>query len=113
VQPDATGWTVTAACAVGALACGDLRVQPKVGSFQMLRLIARAHGVRDLKLDDQSINMADDRDLTAVLATLFAAEASTAMAPRPLRGYAPRTRPTPSSVVDSGFVTTNSAASDS
>lgn len=89
VQPDAVGWTVTAAYAVGALACGDLRVrvQPKVGSLQVLRLMARAHGVRDLKLDDQSMGMAGDHDLTTVLATLFTAEASTALAAGPLRGY--------------------------
>lgn len=89
VQPGADGWQVTAAHAVGAVRCGGLRVRvhPKVGPLQVLRLLARAHGVTGLKIDDALIGIAAEHDLTAVLALLFAQEASKAMAAGPLRGY--------------------------
>ena len=89
VQPDAEGWRVTAAHAVGVLRCGDLtvRVQPKVGPLQVLRLLARAQGLRGLRLDDSLVGVGPDADLTTVLALLFAEEAATAMAAGPLRGY--------------------------
>ena len=89
VAPAADGWTVTAAYAVGALRCGDLdvRVQPKVGAVQVLRLLARAQGVKDLKLDEHDVEVAADADLTTVLAIFFAQEAASAMAAGPLRGY--------------------------
>lgn len=89
VEPAADGWTVRAAYAVGALRVGDLevRVAPKVGTVQVLRLLARAYAVRDLTIDEQSLTVAAAPDLTAVLAELFAQEAATAMAEGPLRGY--------------------------
>lgn len=89
VQPRSDGWRVTAAHAVGAVRCGDLqvRVHPKVGPLQVLRLLARAHGVQGLKVDESIVGVSDDLGLTAVLALLFAEEATTAMAAGPLRGY--------------------------
>lgn len=89
VQPAADGWRVVAAHAVGALRCGDLqvRVQPKVGPLQGLRLLARAHGLSGLTLDESLIGVAAEPDLTTVLAALFAQEAATALASGPLRGY--------------------------
>ena len=89
VQPAAEGWRVTAAHAVGVVRCGDLtvRVQPKVGPLQVLRLLARAQGLRGLRLDDSLVGVDPDADLTTVLALLFTAEAATAMAAGPLRGY--------------------------
>ncbi len=89
VQPAADGWRVTAAHAVGALRCGDLhiRVQPKVGPLQVLRLLARAHGLSGLAIDESLIAVAADPDLTTVLAALFTQEATTALAAGPLRGY--------------------------
>jgi 5-methylcytosine-specific restriction enzyme subunit McrC len=89
VQPAAIGWRVTAAYAVGAIRCGDLvvRVTPKVGPLQVLRLLARAHGIRGLDLDEHYVGVAGDTDLTAVLAVLFAAESVRALATGPLRGY--------------------------
>jgi 5-methylcytosine-specific restriction enzyme subunit McrC len=89
VQPSVSGWRVTAAHAVGAVRCGDLRVRvhPKVGSVQVLRLLARAHGVRGIKINESLIGVESDPDLTAVLAVLFAEEAATTLAIGPLRGY--------------------------
>jgi 5-methylcytosine-specific restriction enzyme subunit McrC len=43
--------------------------------------------VRDLSLDQQTIEVIRDQDLTTVLAALFAQEAASAMAEGPLRGY--------------------------
>jgi 5-methylcytosine-specific restriction enzyme subunit McrC len=82
VQPSTDGWRVTAAHAVGALRCGDLRVRvrPKVGQLQVLRLLARAYGLSGLTVDESLVGVATDPDLTAVLATLFAHEAATALA---------------------------------
>lgn len=87
--PAADGWQVTAAYAVGALNIGGLvvRVTPKVGTVQVLRLLARAHGVRHLDLDDAHVGVDDDADLSVVLAALFAQEARVAFAAGPLRGY--------------------------
>lgn len=89
VQPSDDGWKVTAAFAVGAIDCAGLRVrvQPKVGSLQVLRLLGRAYGLTGLKIDDSLIGVDDDPDLTSVLALLFALEAAHALAPGPLRGY--------------------------
>lgn len=89
VQPTEDGWRVTAAHAVGALRSGDLvvRVRPKVGVLQVLRLVARAHGISGLNLDESLVQVAADADLTTVLAALFAQEAATALAAGPLRGY--------------------------
>jgi len=89
VQPGVGGWRVTAAHAVGAVRCGNLRVrvQPKVGTVQVLRLLARAHGIRGLRIDESLIEVHTDPELTVVLAALFAEEAATAMAAGPLRGY--------------------------
>jgi len=89
VQPGADGWRVIAAHTVGAIRCGDLvvRVRPKIGALHLLRLLARAHGVAGLKLDELLVGVAEDPDITTVLALLFAEEASTAMAAGPLRGY--------------------------
>lgn len=89
VQPASDGWTVTAAYAVGAVRCGELvvRVRPKVGPLQVLRLLARAHGVHKLDIDEPYVGVTDDLDLTAVLAGLFSAEATRALAAGPLRGY--------------------------
>jgi 5-methylcytosine-specific restriction enzyme subunit McrC len=89
VSPAANGWTVTAAYSVGALNVGGLvvRVQPKVGIVKTLQLLARAHGIRHLNLDDAHIGISADGDLSTVLAALFAQEAATALASGPLRGY--------------------------
>lgn len=89
VQPDVDGWRVTAEHAVGSVRRADLvvRVAPKVGAAQVLTLLARAQGVRGLKVDSSLIGVDADADLTAVLAVLFAHEAATAMAAGPLRGY--------------------------
>lgn len=89
VEPAANGWDVRAAYAVGALRCGELevRVAPKVGAVQVLRLLARAAAVRDLTLEDAVVGVATDADLSALLAELFTREASGAMAEGPLRGY--------------------------
>jgi 5-methylcytosine-specific restriction enzyme subunit McrC len=89
VAPGTGGWTVTAAHHVGALRCGDLdvRVTAKVGQIQVLRLLARAYGLRGLVLDDAIVAMSDEPDLTNVLAALFVREAATALAAGVLRGY--------------------------
>jgi len=89
VTPGAGGWQVTAAYAVGALNVGGLvvRVAPKVGTVQVLRLLARAHGVRHLDLDDAHVGLHDEPDLSVVLAVLFAQEARLALASGSLRGY--------------------------
>lgn len=88
-QPETGGWSVIAQYAVGAVRRGDLlvRVNPKVGVVQVLRLLARARGVQGLNLDEELIGAAPTTDLSAVLAVLFAQEAATAMAAGPLRGY--------------------------
>jgi 5-methylcytosine-specific restriction enzyme subunit McrC len=88
-QPDTDGWRVTAEHAVGSVRRGDLvvRVAPKIGAAQVLTLLARAHGVHGLKVDPEVVDVAADAELSAVLATLFAREASGAMAAGPLRGY--------------------------
>jgi 5-methylcytosine-specific restriction enzyme subunit McrC len=89
VQPCTDGWRVTAAHAVGAVRCGDLvvRVHPKIGPLQVLRLLARAHSMSGFALDDALVGVTEDVDLTTVLALLFAQEAASAMASGPLRGY--------------------------
>lgn len=89
VTPGPVGWTVTAAHAVGALRCGelDVRVTPKVGQIQVLRLLARAHGLSGLAIDPSLVSVAADPDLTSVLAALFTQEAAAALAGGPLRGY--------------------------
>lgn len=89
VSPAAQGWTVTASFSVGALNVGGLivRVQPKVGLVKTLQLLARAHGIRHLYLDEAHIGIAADGDLSTVLAALFAQEAASALASGPLRGY--------------------------
>jgi len=88
-QPDVDGWRVTAEYAVGAVTRGDLvvRVSPKIGPAKVLALLARAHGIRGLKVDAETVGLASDADLSTVLAVLFAQEAATAMAAGPLRGY--------------------------
>lgn len=87
--PGAGGWQVAAEFAVGALTVGRLtiRVRPKIGTVQVLRLLARAHGVRLLSLDDAHVGIDADVTLTTVLAALFAQEAKAALAAGPLRGY--------------------------
>lgn len=89
VAPAGDAWQVTAAYAVGALQVGDLtvRVTPKVGTVQVLRLLARAHGVQHLHLDEQLIGLGEEAGLTAVLAMLFVQEAMGALAGGPVRGY--------------------------
>jgi len=89
VEPSAHGWVVRAAHQVGALRCGSLevRVAPKVGTLQVLRLLARASGIDGLALDDALVGVAEDSDLTNVLAVLFDAEATRAFTAGPLRGY--------------------------
>ena len=89
VQPDVDGWNVTAEYAVGAVRRGDLqvRVTPKVGAVQVLTLLARARGVRGLKIDPELLGNSPNTDLSAVLAVLFAQEATSAMAAGPVRGY--------------------------
>ena len=83
------GWTVSAAFAVGALNVNGMivRVQPKVGIVKTLQLLARAHGLRHLHLDDAHIGIDQAGDLSTILAALFAQEAATAFASGPLRGY--------------------------
>ncbi|SDC78195.1 5-methylcytosine-specific restriction enzyme subunit McrC [Geodermatophilus telluris] len=87
--PEGDGWKVAAGQWVGAVRCGDLkvRVAPKVGAVKVLQLLARAHGVRNLHVDADQLGLADDADLSTVLAVLFEREAQTALAQRPQRGY--------------------------
>ena len=87
--PEASGWKVAAQYVVGTLRRGDLvvRVAPKVGAVQVLTLLARAEGAAYLTVDPEQVHVADDADLSAVLARLFAAEAAVALAAGPLRGY--------------------------
>lgn len=89
VIPDQLGWRVTAEYWVGTVARGDLvvRVAPKVGAVQVLRLLAMADGAADLVIDDERVGVADDADLSAVLARMFVLEAERALAAGPLRGY--------------------------
>ena len=89
VAPARNGWQVRAAFAVGALRVGDLvvRVRPKVGTLQVLRLLARSYGLRSLRMDPAAIGVTTEDDLTTVLAVLFAQEALVALANGPLRGY--------------------------
>lgn len=88
-QPDVDGWRVTAEYAVGVVRRGDLvvRVTPKVGVVKVLTLLARAYGIRGLRLDPSLVELSPDADLSNVLAVLFAQEAAGAMAGGPLRGY--------------------------
>src|SRR3712207_8241981 len=46
------------------------RVAPKVGAVKVLQLLARAHGVRNLHVDAERLGLADDADLSTVLAVL-------------------------------------------
>ncbi|TNC52582.1 McrC family protein [Mumia zhuanghuii] len=87
--PDELGWRVTAEYWVGTVARGDLvvRVAPKIGAVQVLRLLAMADGASDLAIDDERVEVADDADLSAVLARMFVLEAERALAAGPLRGY--------------------------
>ena len=87
--PEGPGWRVTAEFWVGTVARGDLvvRVAPKVGAVQVLRLLAMADGAADLVVDDERVTVADDADLSAVLARMFVLEAEHALAAGPLRGY--------------------------
>jgi 5-methylcytosine-specific restriction enzyme subunit McrC len=62
-------------------------VSPKVGAVKVLQLLAREHGVRNLHVDAERLGLADDADLSTVLAVLFEREAQTALALRPQRGY--------------------------
>ena len=87
--PEATGWRVAAGQWVGALRCGDLvvRVTPTVGAVRVLRLLARAAGVRDLRVDDAALGLAGDASLSGVLAVLLEREAADRLVAQPLRGY--------------------------
>lgn len=87
--PDELGWRVTAEYWVGTVARGDLvvRVAPKIGAVQVLRLLAMADGAADLAVDDEQVEVAADVDLSAVLARMFVLEAEHALAEGPLRGY--------------------------
>ena len=87
--PKGDGLHVAAGQWVGAIRCGDLevRVAPKVGAVKVLQLLARAHGIRRLNVDENLIGLADDADLSTVLAVLFEREARAALALRPQRGY--------------------------
>lgn len=87
--PDELGWRVTAEYWVGTVARGDLvvRVAPKIGAVQVLRLLAMADGAADLAVDDERVEVAGDADLSAVLARMFVLEAEHALAAGPLRGY--------------------------
>ncbi|HEY0888654.1 MAG TPA: restriction endonuclease [Nocardioides sp.] len=89
VLPDEFGWRVTAEYSVGSVARGSLvvRVAPKIGAVQVLRLLAMADGAADLAVDDEQVQVADDADLSGVLARLFVLEAENALAAGPLRGY--------------------------
>lgn len=87
--PDELGWKVTAEYWVGTVARGNLvvRVAPKIGAVQVLRLLAMADGAADLAVDDEQVDVADDADLSAVLARMFVLEAAHALAAGPLHGY--------------------------
>jgi 5-methylcytosine-specific restriction enzyme subunit McrC len=89
VEPSADGWIATAEHAVGAVHRGDLtvRVSPKVGAIQVLTLLARAHGIRGLRLDDSVVEVAPDADLSVVLAALFVQELRSSLAGGLIRGY--------------------------
>lgn len=87
--PDQLGWRVTAEYWVGAVSRRGLvaRVSPKIGPVQVLRVLTMADGAKDLNLDAEHVDVADDSDLSAVLAAMFTAEVRRAMAAGPLRGY--------------------------
>lgn len=87
--PSDRGWRVTAEYWVGTVARGDVvvRVAPKIGAVQVLRLLAMAEGAADLRVDGEQVAVADDSDLSAVLARMFVQEAETALGPGVLRGY--------------------------
>ena len=87
--PDVLGWRVTAEYWVGSVARGDLvvRVAPKIGAVQVLRLLAMADGGADLAVDDEHVEVTADAELSAVLARMFVLEAEHALASGPLRGY--------------------------
>lgn len=87
--PDVAGWRVTAEHTVGTVARNDLvvRVAPKVGAVQVLRLLVIADGAADLVVDDERVEVADDADLSAVLGRMFVLEAEGALAGGVLRGY--------------------------
>lgn len=89
VNPEGDGWRVTATQWVGAVRCGGLevRVAPKVGAVRVLELLARARGIRNLQVDAERLGLADDVDLSVVLAVLFEREAQSSLALRPPRGY--------------------------
>lgn len=89
VTPGFDGWRVTAGQVVGSVRCGDVdvRVTPKVGPAKVLALLARAHGVRGFRVDPGLLLLAEDMDLTEILAVLFEQEARDAFAQGPLRGY--------------------------
>lgn len=88
-RPTTRGWRVVAEYCIGAVRCGTfrVRVRPKVGVVQVLRLLARAHGIGGLIIDESLVDLEVEAELTAVLAVLFTEEAATAMAAGPLRGY--------------------------
>ena len=61
--PDELGWKVTAEYWVGTVARGDLvvRVAPKIGAVQVLRLLAMADGAADLAVDDEQVEVGGRR----------------------------------------------------
>ena len=88
-SPSIDGWTVTAEYAAGVIKRAGLtvRVRPKIGSVQVLTLLARALSTDGLKIDREHADVAGDADLSAVLSTLFAHEAARGLAGGPMRGY--------------------------
>src|SRR4051794_34218705 len=84
--PEVAGWKVVAQYVVGTLRRGELvvRVTPKVGAVKVLTLLARAEGAAYLTIDPEEVYVADDADLSEVLARLFVAEAAIALSAGPL-----------------------------
>lgn len=89
LTPTETGWRATAGYLVGAVTCGEIevRVAPKIGPTSVLQLLARAHGVRGLKVDTSRLGLSPDPPLSTVLAVLFESEARDVLARGVRRGY--------------------------
>ena len=87
-RPDGL-WRVQAAHVVGAVQVDGItvRVRPKIGAVKVLQLLARARGLRLLRLDAEPLPLDVEADLHALLALLFTEEAAHAFADGVLRGY--------------------------
>ena len=87
--PDELGWKVTAEYWVGTVARGDLRGARRPEDRGRSGAASARHGRRSSGPGGRPAggSMADDADLSAVLARMFVLEAEHALAASPLRGY--------------------------